>query len=183
MGCTAFGTYLLLTSPAPFHNIRDIAAILENWRGMMFVVTANMLRNLRTQCETYLYKVTQFDWLMTFQYSFSRKQPWLCRVAVLSSRNIILYIIVYLNLPTFPFWEHVLYPKKLKNGLKQLLSFINGYFAATEKNITLFASQDICALIEGIIQIWRRGQHIEKIEWNLLFLLNLEEPCDMVPNH
>ena len=108
---------------------------------------------------------------------------------MLSSRNIILCIVVYLNLPMFPFWEHALYPRKHKNGLKQLLSFINGYFAATEKKITLFASQDICAVSKGIIQIWRRGQHIEKIEYKmkcqnqinflLLFLLNLTEPCDM----
>ena len=44
----------------------------------------------------------------------------------------------------FPFWEHALYPTKHKNGLKQLLSFINGYFAATEKNITLCFTGYMC---------------------------------------
>ena len=30
--------------------------------------------NLRTRWETYVYKITQFDWLTAFQNSFSRKQ-------------------------------------------------------------------------------------------------------------
>ena len=38
-----------------------------------------MLSNLRTRSETYVYKITQFDWLTAFQNSFSRKQPWLVR--------------------------------------------------------------------------------------------------------
>ena len=55
-----------------------ISLSVPYWKidGGRFVVNTNMLSNLRTRWETYVYKITQFDWLTAFQNSFSRKQPW-----------------------------------------------------------------------------------------------------------